>query len=73
MSEQMVDTTTSVLLMFDYSNFTGCNVTRVTLGVRIDIFTAVTMMNAILRNKPSSYLTRDTLCLRYIVQPVNAM
>jgi hypothetical protein len=43
-------------------------------GVTFEVFTAVTMKNVVFWDiKPSSYLTGDTLCLRYRVQPVNAM
>jgi hypothetical protein len=42
--------------------------------VRFEVFTVVTMKNVVFWNiKPSSYLTGDTLHLRYCVQPVNAM
>jgi hypothetical protein len=42
--------------------------------VGFEVFTAVTMMNAILWDiKPSSYLTGDTLRLQYRVQPVNVI
>jgi hypothetical protein len=41
---------------------------------RSEVFTAATMKNAVVWDiKPSSYFTGDTLFLRYIVQPVNAM
>jgi hypothetical protein len=40
----------------------------------ISIFTAVTMKNAVFWDiKPSSYLTGDTLRLRFRAQQVNAM
>jgi hypothetical protein len=42
--------------------------------VRFQVYTAVTMKNVVLWDiKPSSYFTGDTLRLRYIVQPINAM
>jgi hypothetical protein len=42
--------------------------------VRFEVFTAVTMKNAVFWDiKPSSYFTGDTLRLRYRVKPVNAM
>jgi hypothetical protein len=42
--------------------------------VRFEVFTAVTTKNAVIWDiKPSSYLPGDTLGLRYIDQPVNAM
>jgi hypothetical protein len=42
--------------------------------LRFEVITAVTMMNAVFWDiKPSSYLTGDTLRLRYRVQPVNVM
>jgi hypothetical protein len=41
--------------------------------MRFEVFTAVTMKNAVFWDiKPSSYFTGDTL-LRYRAQPVNAM
>jgi membrane protein DedA with SNARE-associated domain len=41
--------------------------------VRFDVFTAVTMKNAVFwAKKTSSYLTGDT-CLRYRAQPVNSV
>jgi hypothetical protein len=41
--------------------------------VRFEVFTAVTMKNAVLWDiKPSSYFTGETLHLRYRAQPVNA-
>jgi hypothetical protein len=42
--------------------------------VRFEVFTARTMKNVVFWDiKPSSYLTGDTLRLRYRAQPVNAM
>jgi hypothetical protein len=42
--------------------------------VRFEVFMAVTMKNVVFWDiKPSSYLTGDTLRLRYRAQPVNAM
>jgi hypothetical protein len=42
--------------------------------VRTEVFTAVTMNNAVFWDiKPSSYLIGDTLRLLYRAQPVNAM
>jgi hypothetical protein len=42
--------------------------------VRFEVFTAVTMKNAVFWDiKLSSYLTGDTLLLRYRAQPVNDM
>jgi hypothetical protein len=42
--------------------------------VRSEVFTSVTMKYAVFWNvKPSSYLTGDTLRLRYSAQPVNAI
>jgi hypothetical protein len=42
--------------------------------VVIEVFTAVTMKNAVFWDiKTQSYLTGDTLRLRYRPQPVNAM
>jgi hypothetical protein len=42
--------------------------------VRFEDFTEVTMNNIVFWDiKPSSYLTGDTLRLRYRVQPVNGM
>jgi hypothetical protein len=42
--------------------------------VRFEVFTAVTMMNAVIWDiKCSSYFTGDTLRLRYRAQLVNAM
>jgi hypothetical protein len=44
------------------------------LFVRFEFFTAVAMNNIVYWDKePSSYLTGDTLRLRYRAQPVNAM
>jgi hypothetical protein len=41
--------------------------------IRFEVFTAVTMKNAVFWDiKPSSYFTGDTLLLHYRVQPVNA-
>jgi hypothetical protein len=45
-----------------------------TYYIRFDVSTAVTMQNVVFWNKkPSSYLTGNTLVLRYRVQPVNAL
>jgi hypothetical protein len=42
--------------------------------VRFEVFTAVTVKNVVFWDiKPSSYLTGDTLRLRYRAHPVNAM
>jgi hypothetical protein len=41
--------------------------------VRFEVITAVTMKIVFWDIKPSSYLTGDTLRLRYKAQPVNAM
>jgi hypothetical protein len=42
--------------------------------VRFEVFTAVAMKNAVFWDmKTSSYLTGDTLLLRYKSQPVNTM
>jgi hypothetical protein len=47
---------------------------EVTAFVRFEVFTAVTMKNAVFWDiKTRSYLTGNTLRLRYSVQPVNAM
>jgi hypothetical protein len=47
---------------------------RLLVVLRFDVFTAVTMKNAVFWDiKPSSYLAEDALHLRYIAQPVNAM
>jgi hypothetical protein len=42
--------------------------------VRFEVFTALTMKNAVFWDaKTSSYLTGDTLRLRYSAKPVNAI
>jgi hypothetical protein len=42
--------------------------------LRFEVFTAVTMKNAVFWDiKPSSYFTGNTLRLRYRAQPVNAI
>jgi hypothetical protein len=47
---------------------------RFSLHMEREVFTAVTMKNAVFWDiKPSSYFTGDTLLLHYRVQPVNAM
>jgi hypothetical protein len=43
------------------------------VDVTLEIFTAVTMKNVVFWDiKPSTYLTRNTLHLRYSDQPINA-
>jgi hypothetical protein len=50
------------------------NLMKIFHCVRFEVFTAVTMKNVVFWDiKPSSYLTGDTLRLRYRAQPVNAM
>jgi hypothetical protein len=46
----------------------------ISMYIRFEVFTAVTMNNAVFWViKTSSYLTGNTLRLRYSAQPVNAM
>jgi hypothetical protein len=45
----------------------------VVANVRFGVFTAVTMKNVFWNIKLSSYLTGDTLCLRYRAQQINSM
>jgi hypothetical protein len=60
----------SKIINYNLSIFT----TTLNCSVRLQIFRAVTMKNAVFWDKkPSSYLTGDTLPLPYRVQPVNAM
>jgi hypothetical protein len=50
------------------------NVPEITeLPVRFEVFTAMTMKNVFWDKSPSSYLTGNTLRLRYRAKPVNSM
>jgi hypothetical protein len=69
--------------MFNFSSHAGgpqfvgclCDVKEISLtAIRLEVSMAVTLKNAVFWEiKPNSYLRGDTICLRYIAHPFNAM